>query len=180
MQVTSSSVLLPDENAQCRSAVLRALQRRSVSVGTRRRVVGVQPRQAQLDDGTSVEFDVLVWATGAEAHDVVTTFDGIELTSRHFLRVNEYLQSISRPNVFAGGDCMELVALPLAKCGVYAVRAGPVLLHNVRAVLHDQPLRAFEPQNDFLRLINCSDGSAIGSKFGVAFEGRWTFRLKDW
>ena len=68
----------------------------------------------------------------------------------------------------------------LPKAGVHAVRQGPVLHGNLMAALAGKPTRPYLPQRDFLVLLNLGNGSAIGGKWGLAFEGRWVFRLKDW
>ncbi len=82
---------------------------------------------------------------------------------------------------FAVGDCAAWTAGPgLAKAGVYAVRQGPVLAHNLIARIRGERLRAYRPQRDFLSLLNLGDGGAIGTKWGVSVEGRAVFALKDW
>ena len=48
--------------------------------------------------------------------------------------MNENLQSVSNGNVFAGGDCITIQGQPKGfppKAGVYAVRAGPHIAHNI-------------------------------------------------
>jgi hypothetical protein len=35
------------------------------------------------------------------------------------------------------------------------------------------------PQSGFLSLMMTGDGSSIGSKFGIAFVGKWVWELKD-
>ena len=67
----------------------------------------------------------------------------------------------------------------MKKAGVYAVRSGPLLDHNLRARLADEPLREYAPQHDFLSLLNLGDGSAIAAKWGMAFEGGAWMWLKD-
>jgi selenide, water dikinase len=62
----------------------------------------------------------------------VTAHSDLEILKGYF-RVNDFMQSTSHPNVFAGGDCvtMETYAdeVPMfpPKAGVYAVREGPFI-----------------------------------------------------
>ncbi len=65
------------------------------------------------------------------------------------------------------------------KAGVYAVRQGPFVAHNLRARLSGAALRAYAPQRDFLMLLNLADGTALGAKWGRSFSGRWVMMLKD-
>jgi len=96
------------------------------------------------------------------------------------VRIEPTLQVVGHPDLFAVGDCASSDAWPwMKKAGVYAVRQGPVLDANLRALLTGRPLRAYRPQRDFLTLLNLGERRALGSKWGFAVEGGWVFRLKD-
>ena len=86
-----------------------------------------------LEDGREVECNVAIWATGADPQGLSTESD-LELL-KGFFRVNNFMQSTSHPNVFAGGDCVTMesyVDMPYpTKAGVFAVRAGPIIAQNV-------------------------------------------------
>lgn len=66
------------------------------------------------------------------------------------------------------------------KAGVYAVRAGPILAQNVTNYIQQLPLTKYIPQKGFLSLLMTADGKAIGTKFGIAFSGRWVWNMKDY
>lgn len=38
----------------------------------------------------------------------------------------------------------------------------------------------YVPQTEFLALLMTGDGKAIGTKFGIAFTGRWVWKMKDY
>ncbi|MGH7366100.1 MAG: selenide, water dikinase SelD, partial [Candidatus Rokuibacteriota bacterium] len=106
---------------------------------------------------------------------------GLDMDEGGFARIRPTLQCVGHDDVFAVGDCAAWTAGPgLAKAGVYAVRQGPVLAHNLMARLRGRRLRAYRPQRDFLSLLNLGDGHAIGTKWGVSAEGATLFSLKDW
>ena len=73
--------------------------------------------------------EVPVWATGADSQPV-TGISDLE-TMKGYFRVNDFMQSTSHPNVFAGGDCVTMETYASKnfppKAGVYAVRAGPFI-----------------------------------------------------
>jgi selenide,water dikinase len=79
------------------------------------------------------------------------------------------------------GDCAALEHAPwVPKAGVYAVRQGPVLEHNLRARLAGARLRAYRPQRDFLALLNLGRREALGGRSGLVAAGPWVWHLKDW
>ena len=94
--------------------------------------------------------------------------------------------------MFAGGDCISFEtykdrkpAFP-PKAGVYAVREGPFIADNVVEYMKsdregkEAKLKKYVPQTGFLALLMTGDGSAIGHKWGVAFEGKWVWGMKDY
>ena len=82
-----------------------------------------------MRDGNHLPCNVPVWATGAAAQPVTGESD-LEIL-RGYFKVNEFLQSTSHPNVFAGGDCITIDKYAEEnfppKAGVYAVREGPFI-----------------------------------------------------
>jgi selenide,water dikinase len=132
-----------------------------------------------LARGEALPCDAFVWAAGSAS---LPLFDrtGLERDEEGFVRVCATLQAPGHDEIFATGDCANLLGAPrLPKAGVYAVRQGPVLAHNLRAHLAGRPLRAYRPQRDFLSLMNLGDGRAVAVKWGRSAEGTWVWRLKD-
>ncbi|MEI8171465.1 MAG: pyridine nucleotide-disulfide oxidoreductase, partial [Rhodoferax sp.] len=64
--------------------------------------------------------------------------------------------------------------------GVYAVRAGPALLTNLRAVVAGTSPSPHLPPANTLNLLSCGDHFAIASWGRYSAQGRWVWRLKDW
>lgn len=128
-------------------------------------------------DGIASSCDLLLWATGADAH-AWQSGCGLAVGPTGFIRVDERLRSVSHPQVYAVGDCAEW-AEPLPKAGVYAVRMGPVLSRNLRAALGAGAAVAYVPQRRFLALLATADGSAIASWGRWSVRGHWVWRWKD-
>jgi hypothetical protein len=106
--------------------------------------------------------------------------------SKGYFRVNEYMQSTSHPNVFAGGDCVTMTPYehldrPFPpKAGVYAVRSGPVISQNIVNYLKGEDLNEYAPQTEFLALLMTGDRKAVGTKFGMTFDGKWVWNMKNY
>lgn len=144
-----------------------------------RRVTGADGNALRLGDGGRLGFDLLVWAGGAAPPQALSASQ-LRTDERGFVLVRTSLQLEGHDDVFASGDCAAFREFPdVPKAGVYAVRQGPVLASNLRALLEQRPLRHYRPQREFLTLVNFGDGTAAGSKWGVTSEGRWVMRLKD-
>jgi len=126
--------------------------------------------------------DLVLWATGAEAQAWqrdAKRRGTLAVNEPGFIHIDEQLRSTSHPNIFAAGDCAAWQP-PLPKAGVFAVRMGPVLAHNLRrAALGAGGLRAYRPQRDFLVLLGTADGRAIAARGPFSAQGRCLWRWKE-
>lgn len=134
-----------------------------------------------LADGRKIDADLTIGAAGAMPHHWLAK-TGLE-TQNGYVLTDRYLRSSDRA-IYAAGDCAQQRDTPRPKAGVFAVRAAPILAHNLRADLTGAARKAFEPQRDFLKLITLGDRRAIAEKSGLAiggagFGGRQLWRLKD-
>ena len=158
----------------------RTAARSGIQIHCDRRVKSAGPQAVVMDNDETWPCDVLLWVTGAVSHSLLED-SGLPTEERGFVQTHSTLQVIGYDNLFAVGDCGTQVDFPATpKAGVYAVRQGPVLTHNLRASLAGEPLHDYTPQSDFLTLLNLGDGTALGAKKGLSFQGRWVMRLKDW
>jgi selenide,water dikinase len=176
----SGSRVLPGYAPSAARRVQAAAAARAVTIRCDATVTRVEPHAVHLTGGERLPTDATVWVTGAAALPIFAG-SGLETDERGFVRIGPTLQCRGRDDVFAVGDCAAWTAGPaLAKAGVYAVRQGPVLAHNLMARARGRRLRTYRPQRDFLSLLNLGDGGAIGTKWGRSVEGRAVFALKDW
>ncbi len=153
--------------------------RRDIEVRCESRVAGVTDERVMLESGDSLGYDALIWVAGATSHGILEA-SGLPTDRRGFVRIRSTLQVEGFDTLFAVGDCATLTEAPgTPKAGVYAVRQGPYLADNLRAAAAGDRLRPYQPQGDFLTLLNLGDGSALGAKWGSSFEGRWVMGLKD-
>jgi selenide,water dikinase len=176
--LTSADRILDRRSPRAQQAVLDAASARGIAVKTGSRVREVRADAVVLD-GEEIPADVVFWVTGAVAQPLLAD-SGFATDARGFAWVDGPLQLRGHKALFAVGDCALPEVWPeIPKAGVYAVREGPVLVENLRRLLRGTELQEYAPQRDFLTLLNLGDGTAIGTKWGMVFEGRWAFTWKD-
>ena len=176
--LTSSDTVLPTHNPGVRARFARVLRERHVEVHTRSEVVKVSPGCLHTQDGRTFDADETLWVTQAGGPAWLQG-TGLALNERGFIRVNEQLQTLTDPAVFAAGDIADFTDRPLEKAGVFAVRMGKPLAENLRRSLRDEPLKAYHPQRDWLSLISTGDQHAVASRGALGFAGDWVWRWKD-
>ena len=99
-------------------------------------------------------------------------------TRRGGLWVDRYLRSVSDGRIFGGGDAICFRGESLPRLGVFAIRQGPVLYHNIRATLRGEALGEFEPQRRFLYILNLADDTGLAIYGSLVWRGRSAWRLK--
>lgn len=130
--------------------------------------------------GLRVQCDRIFWLTQAAApawlHEA-----GLATDERGFILVNDTLQSVSHPHVFATGDIATAVNHHRPKAGVFAVRQGKPLFKNLQRVTSAQPPQPFYSQRRYLALVGTGDGKAIALWGTLCFgPSRWLWVWKDW
>jgi NADH dehydrogenase FAD-containing subunit len=185
----AGKALLPNESDTARSEIRQLMTNQGVTVQHECNVQEITETEVILNNGKHIPFTHCIWATGAGAQPLVKhlqTARGLECSDHGWIQVEPTFQSTSHPFLFAAGDCANIVNLKddkrsPPKAGVYAVRAGPILIENLTRYLDGRSgeLKSYEPQDDFLKLIGCGDGQAIGFRFGLSMRGSWVWKLKS-
>jgi selenide,water dikinase len=181
---TSSATILPTHSAGVRRRFDAVLAARQVQVHRNAAVTQVQPGRLLTASGQVVDADEIVWVTRAGGaqwlHDT-----GLDLDADGCLRVNDCLQTVTDPAIFAAGDIARMDNYKLEKAGVFAVRQGPPLTENLRRSVQGTPLKPYHPQRSWLALISTGDKVAVASRGWLGFGGPgWVgaqvWRWKDW
>jgi len=192
---TMTEKILATHNRRVREKFRRVLDERGVTVLTGREVVAVDRLEDAAGDddesavppagyrvrfanGESLELDEVLWVTTARAAEWPGN-SGLEVNERGFIKVNDALQSLSSPEIFAVGDVADVLGHPRPKAGVFAVRQGPPLTENLRRLLLGEKVEPFRPQQKFLSLVSTGDKYAVASRGEWALEGRWVWQWKD-
>ncbi len=175
--------LMATHNVQVQSMVQRLMAEKSIDVHYNSEIVDVKvinnKNCLECKDGRIFDFDEGIWCTDAMAQSWLKE-SGLETTEYGFVCVKTTLESTNSRNVFACGDVAHLVDNPRPKAGVFAVRAGPPLVENLRKRLRgENELNPWIPQEYFLGIIGTGNEYAIASKGPIGIEGSYLWKLKD-
>ncbi|ALM52499.1 hypothetical protein BJB45_17120 [Halomonas huangheensis] len=170
----SAEGLLPNTPSTCRNWLAKCLLEREIQLKANPNPHGYPhgAPTALLED-----VDHLLFATGLQ-----TPSDTLGLPSarKHGLLVDHQLRVEGQNNIFAAGDCIDFAGQELARIGVHGVRQGPVLLHNLQAVLNDQPLQPYQPPEQALSILNLGANQALALYGRHWWGGRLASHWKSW
>ena len=158
--------------------LLRIMRARGFKLFPGKAAAAIEAGRVTLQSGEAIDANHVIVSTGAVAATWPAA-SGLKTDEGGFILVDDHLQSISHPGVFAVGDCATMVNHTRPKSGVYAVRAGPPLAENLRRCLRGEALVNYVPQQRSLYLISTGNKYAIGSWGNFAWEGKWVWRWKD-
>ncbi|MBH9681690.1 FAD-dependent oxidoreductase [Burkholderia cepacia] len=174
--VAGDSGLLPGHGRAVRQRALRCLHQAGIAVHEQR-AVGV-PNGIMLADGRELRPDIVLLATGGRA-PCWLKLSKLTLDEYGHIAVDAFHRTLSHSDVFASGDVCARTDVAMARSGVHAVHAGPILAQNLTAALLGERLHAYHPRATSLYLLACGERRAIASWGGFSAEGRWVWRWKD-
>ncbi len=174
-----SETILPTHNKQVRKRFNRILKQRGIQLHLRHFVEQVNADTLVCRHHQSYPANAVLWVTSASAPAWLAEAE-LDVDDKGFICVNDYLQSTSHKQVFAAGDIASSVHHPRPKSGVFAVRQGPPLAHNLAQMIQGKPLKAYIPQKNFLGLITTGNQYVIASHSFWSLEGAWLWKIKDW
>ena len=165
---------LPERIAVAATGLLKKLD---VDVRTGEKVVAVTDAGVEVQGGTVLHADLVVWTAGIEAPPVLATLDGLEVNRAHQLVVAATLQTTRDPDVFAFGDC---AACPWPEAGrpgaIIPPRAqaahqqASLLVRTIKARLAGKALPSFHFR-DYGSLVSLGELSAVGNLMGRLIGG---------
>jgi NADH dehydrogenase FAD-containing subunit len=162
-----------------REIVLNKLSKKKIVVSENVAVSDFDESVITLEGGKKIPYNFAFLATGVKPSSLFKD-SGIETGEDGGLMVNEYLQSITYPEMLGGGDCIYFIKSPLDKVGVHAVRQNQILFNNLHSLLSGGELKRFSPQKNYLLILNMGDGTGIFFKKSWVWDGKKAFLLKNY
>src|SRR6187401_3289481 len=161
---------LPERLADAAKAELEAL---GVTVCCGLRVTEARPHAIVTETGT-IEADLLVWAAGVKAAQLLATL-GLETNRSNQLLVRETLQTTLDERIFAIGDCCSCTPpgakVPVPPRAQAAHQMASAAFANLVRLMDGRPLRPFA-YHDHGSLVSLSRFSTVGSLMGNLIGGR--------
>jgi NADH dehydrogenase len=168
--IEAAERILPALPARLSDAATALLDKLDITVRTSARVAEVLGDGVRLASGEVVPAELVVWAAGVKAPDILKDLDGLETNRINQLVVLPTLQTTRDADIFAIGDC---AACPwLGKEGVLvpprAQAAHQQASHMVRQIGHrldGKPLLPYR-YRDFGSLVSLGHFSTVGNLMG--------------
>ena len=177
--------LLSGHNDWVSNKLTKIIKQRGIRLHLQQEVKEVLADKVICKSGLEIECDKphgmaslrIFWVTQAAAPKWIKESQ-LKTDDRGFILVNNTLQSVSHPNIFAAGDIATMINHQRPKAGVFAVRQGQPLFNNWDNILTGQELEEYTPQDKYLALIGTGDKKAIASwaSFGWRSSLFWTWK----
>ncbi|CAA0106988.1 NAD(P)/FAD-dependent oxidoreductase [Zhongshania aliphaticivorans] len=170
--------LLPALSEQIASAAQTELENMGVKVHTGTMVKQADEQGFITGDGERIDAELLVWAAGIKAPDVLGKW-GLEVNRINQLLVNPNLQTADSA-IFAIGDCCACELTEGKNVPPRAQSAQQMANHtaaNLQRMVKGQPLKPFK-YRDHGSLVSLSEYSALGNLMGSVRGG--SFFIEGW
>lgn len=166
--VERAAVVGPELGEGPRPQILDALAETGVQVRLGVQVDRIGPKEVSLSDGTAISTRTVVWTAGMRASRLTEQVPG-ERDALGRLRVDQFLEVVGVPGVYAAGDTAAAVAEPghlvMQSCQ-HAVPQGKFVGVNVACDLLGRPRVPFAPDP----YVTCLDLGSYGAVLTVGWD----------
>jgi len=173
--IEAAEQILPALPRRLADAALKLLTDLGVRVHTSSKVAEVTATGVKLANGVFIPAELVVWAAGVKAPDVLAGLDGLESNRVNQLVVLPTLQTTRDESIFAFGDCAACPwdGHPGRQVPPRAQAAHQQAAHLVRQMrrrLAGQPPQPWR-YRDFGSLVSLGDHSTVGNLMGALVGG---------
>ena len=172
--VEAAPRILPALSERVSAAAAAELAKLGVQIHTGKRVTAVTATGVQTADGDFLPAELVVWAAGVKAPDVLRELDGLESNRINQLVVRSTLQTTRDDAIFALGDCAACPweghpggVPPRAQA---AHQQAGFLVRQIQRRCANKPLHDFH-YRDFGSLVSLGEHSTVGSLMGGLAKG---------
>lgn len=168
--------ILPAVPERVSNAALRQLDKIGVEVRSNAIVAEVLPDGVRLKNGEVIPAELVVWAAGVKAPEMLKEFGGLESNRINQLVVQPTLQTTRDSNIFALGDCAACQWVGKPEGTLVPPRAQAAhqqASHMVKQIEARLAGRALKPWSyrDFGSLVSLGKYSTVGNLMGSLVGG---------
>jgi NADH dehydrogenase len=167
--IEAADRILPALPPRISAAVTAELTKMGVSVRTNARVAEVLADGVRLSDGEMVPSELVVWAAGVKAPDVLANIGGLETNRANQLVVRQTLQTTRDDAIFAIGDCAACpipgTTMNVPPRAQAAHQQASFMVKQIKALLNGGKLGEYV-YKDFGSLVTLGRHNTVGSLMG--------------
>jgi NADH dehydrogenase len=172
--IEAADRILPALPERISEAARRLLDRIGIEVHTGAKVTEVTADGLRLADGSFIASELVVWAAGVKAPEVLRHVDGLEVNRINQLVVEPTLQTTRDPNIFAIGDCAACPRqdepTPVPPRAQAAHQEAAHMVRQIERRLRGVPLLPYS-YRDFGSLVSLGKHSTVGNLMGLFGRG---------
>jgi NADH dehydrogenase len=167
--IEAADRILPGLPERISEATRKLLEDLGVEVRTGAQVAKVTADGVRLADGAFLPSELVVWAAGVKAPDLLRQLDGLEVNRINQLVVEPTLQTTRDPDIFAIGDCAACPrpghSAPVPPRAQAAHQEAAHMVRQIERRLRGEPLLPYS-YRDFGSLVSLGNYSTVGSLMG--------------
>ena len=175
--IEAADRILPSLPERISKASHRLLDQMGVEIHTGAKVTEVTADGLKLADGSFIASELVVWAAGVKAPELLRQFDPLEVNRINQLVVEPTLQTTRDPDIFAIGDCAACPRpgepSPVPPRAQAAHQEAAHMARQIERRLRGQLLLPYT-YRDFGSLVSLGKSTTVGSLMGFLF-GRGMF-----
>jgi NADH:ubiquinone reductase (H+-translocating) len=175
--IEAAERILPGLPERISKATRGLLDDMSVEIHVGAKVAEVTAEGVRLAGGLFIPSELVVWAAGVKAPDVLAHLDGLEVNHINQLVVHGTLQTTRDPNVFALGDCAACPrpgeSTPVPPRAQAAHQQAEHMVRQVERRIRGEPLLPYS-YRDFGSLVSLGEYTTVGNLMGFLL-GRGIF-----
>mgnify|MGYP001317674332 CR=1 FL=1 len=168
--------ILPAVPERVSDSAMKLLDKIGVEVRTGAAVAEVLPDGVRLQGGEVIPAELVVWAAGVKAPEMLKDFGGLESNRINQLVVEPTLQTTRDPDIFALGDCAACqwqgkpAGVNVPPRAQAAHQQASHLVRQIEARLAGRPLKPWR-YRDFGSLVSLGKYSTVGNLMGSLVGG---------
>jgi NADH dehydrogenase len=172
--IEAADRILPALPERISEAARRLLDRIGIEVHTGAKVTEVTADGLRLADGSFIASELVVWAAGVKAPEVLRHLDGLEVNRINQLVVEPTLQTTRDLDIFAIGDCAACPrpgeSTPVPPRAQAAHQEAAHMVRQIERRLRGEPLLPYT-YRDFGSLVSLGKHNTVGNLMGLFGRG---------